>query len=915
MDGKIHEIILQEIQQPLWDSWYIKEEIGRGASSVVYRIEAKREQRTDVSALKIEPLVADEDVYTDPVQRADFLEKKRIDAENETTIMYKLRRSPYIVWYEDEAIKPLKHDGKELGYYLLIRMEFLHSVQQLMKARKFDTSEENVAKLAVEIGSGIKAAHDFGVIHRDIKPGNFFVDDDGTYKLGDFNISKKSVTSRSFAGTEGYIAPEIYRAKYRSDMPYTAQADIYSFGIALYCMMNDYKFPFGDKCLPDVAIERRMNGEKLPPPRHASPNFARIILKACEYGLNQRYKSMDEMLEDLKAYYASSDSTVLLSPENSDTIVVLPKGLSEEQTANRLNSRIGRSVAANAAQSGKPTPVQPMKQLRKNSPSQQQTPPQQYQQNPYQQQNPQYTGYPQSGYPTGQNPAYPNQQPYPQQGYGGAYPTNYPNQNGQQPSPPYVNGYYGENTYGGDSGNSGSETASKFIVIAVVLLLMVILGGLLFFVLRPKDDEGDKALDEKGVSYSEDDMTTEETEPATEEEPTTEETTTTVYVKPTTTTTVTAYTMSITTAKTTTTSKVTTTDKKSEAVLYSDELTLNVGMTGELTLVSYPDGSGPDDALWSSSNSKIATVDKKGRVTAVKEGECMILVTFSNNKNVSAVAKITVTAPTDPTSGNVGAANIANGGYACTDGETIYISDGTNLYTVSGNDLTTVKDSVGAIYINPVGNKLYFCNSADNNKLCSVNKDGSGYKVINDAYTYELIYYKDWLYFSELDGNTHYISRMKPNGGNHQRLAQINCWYMTIYNDRIYYVNYDKGFNIESMALDGAGTQTVVNDECSDLCIDGGKIYFASSRESRWLYSANIDGSDVKLLRDEYTKNINVKGNVIYCTDENSNLNKVSTDGITTMRFTKDQINFLVVIGGYVYYQSANGELYTIEAN
>lgn len=300
--------IIAEIKQPLWHNWYITGEVGSGASSVVYRIEAKRENRTDVSALKVEPITLDDVLYLDDKKKADYLEKKRQAAVNETGIMYKLRKCPYIVGYEDEDIRKLENTE---GYVLLIRMEYLECLQTQVKEGRFDRSESNVLKLAYEIGSGIKAAHDIGVIHRDVKPANFFVSaEDGTYKLGDFNISKTSASARSFAGTEGYIAPEIYRAKRSVENVYTKQADIYSFGICLYQLMNDYCFPFEDNCLADEAIDRRMSGEPLPVPKNASQEFGRIILKACAYELNDRYTTIDEMLADISALRYSGAASV-----------------------------------------------------------------------------------------------------------------------------------------------------------------------------------------------------------------------------------------------------------------------------------------------------------------------------------------------------------------------------------------------------------------------------------------------------------------------------------------------------------------------------------------------------------------------------------------------------------------------------
>ncbi len=298
----IFKIVLEQIKQPLWSNWYIKEEIGSGASSVVYRIEAERGGRTDVSALKIEPVTLGDVLIDDDARIEEQLEKKRLEAVNETTIMYNLKDCRYIVGYQDEDIFPIEHEGRKIGYCLIIRMEYLDCLQKLMRSRQLDLSEENIQKFARQISKAIQAAHSQDIIHRDIKPANFFVGPDGTFKLGDFNISKKSFSARSFAGTEGYIAPEIYRAKIGVETEYTKQADIYSFGICLYQLMNNYYFPFEEiSDSTEEAIDRRMRGEPLPMPRNGSPDFAGIILHACEFDPAIRYQTIDEMLADLEA--------------------------------------------------------------------------------------------------------------------------------------------------------------------------------------------------------------------------------------------------------------------------------------------------------------------------------------------------------------------------------------------------------------------------------------------------------------------------------------------------------------------------------------------------------------------------------------------------------------------------------------
>lgn len=296
----IHDIILKQLPQPLWDCWYVRELIGIGASSRVYRIEAKREHRTDVSALKIVPIMPDENI-SDKAERAADLEKKRKLAVNETSIMYKLRKEPYIILYEDEQIRPVRSGNNIIGYCLLIRMELLTGVQDMISSGSFDASEKNVLRLACDIAGGISSAHAVNVIHRDIKPANFFVSDSGRFLLGDFDISKRAITSCSFAGTEGYIAPEVRRIRSGETAEYTDKADIYSFGISLYYLMNDMHLPFPENSPSDIISA---------PPVNASPEFAAIILKACAFSPDDRYSTINEMLSDLRKLSGSSETAM-----------------------------------------------------------------------------------------------------------------------------------------------------------------------------------------------------------------------------------------------------------------------------------------------------------------------------------------------------------------------------------------------------------------------------------------------------------------------------------------------------------------------------------------------------------------------------------------------------------------------------
>ena len=294
------EKILEQIQQPLWEHWYIKEKIGSGAYSCVFKVEAKRSsRRVNSAALKIQPITANGREFINEDDKRAYIERRKARADSEAEIMLDLRRFPNIVFYEDEDIRELIIDGKFEGYYSLLRMELLTSVVDLIHKKQFDFTRKNIIKLATDIGKGLNGAHSCGVIHRDIKPDNFFVDAYGTYKIGDFNVAKMSDSARTMAGTPGYIAPEVYSAKSDIDAVYTYQADIYSFGICLYRLTNDMLYPFEDTDDTETAHSRRYKGEKLRPPKNADPALASIILKACEFSAEDRYDDMLELLMDL----------------------------------------------------------------------------------------------------------------------------------------------------------------------------------------------------------------------------------------------------------------------------------------------------------------------------------------------------------------------------------------------------------------------------------------------------------------------------------------------------------------------------------------------------------------------------------------------------------------------------------------
>lgn len=120
---------------------------------------------------------------------------------------------------------------------------------------------------------------------------------------------------------------------------------------------------------------------------------------------------------------------------------------------------------------------------------------------------------------------------------------------------------------------------------------------------------------------------------------------------------------------------------------------------------------------------------------------------------------------------------------------------------------------------------------------------------------------------------------MNPDSLEVTILYDCREWYMSIYNDRIFFCNCDDNYNIYSMNLDGTDCKSIYYGECYDLCIVNNKIYFSQGAHSRQLYSIDLDGSNSTLLRDSYTIYTNYRDDKLYYVDSEGLLCKCNLDG------------------------------------
>lgn len=158
---------------------------------------------------------------------------------------------------------------------------------------------------AIQIGQGIQAAHERGIIHRDIKPQNIIMAPGGVLKVTDFGIAKamesdKTIAGGTALGSVHYISPEQARGGFTD-----FRSDIYSLGIVLYEMLAG-RVPFDGDSPVSVALmhieEEPVNVKCVN--MDVPADLAYVTMKAMNRDQNKRYQKMQELLEDLRAVLA-----------------------------------------------------------------------------------------------------------------------------------------------------------------------------------------------------------------------------------------------------------------------------------------------------------------------------------------------------------------------------------------------------------------------------------------------------------------------------------------------------------------------------------------------------------------------------------------------------------------------------------
>lgn len=263
----------------------IIENVGNGGMATVYR--AKDNVLNRFVAVKI---LRDEFTTDD-----EFIKRFRSEAQAVASLNH-----PNIVGVYDVG-----NEGNL--YYIVMELVQGKTLKEVI-AEEGKLSWKWSINVAIQIASALETAHKNNIVHRDIKPHNIIITEEGVAKVTDFGIAKavSNSTITAFGTTIGsvhYFSPEHARGGYTD-----AKSDLYSLGVVMYEMVTG-KVPFDADTPVSIALMHMQ--EKAIEPAILNPTIPnsvnKIIIKAMQKDANLRYQSASEMLKDLNMALKNPD--------------------------------------------------------------------------------------------------------------------------------------------------------------------------------------------------------------------------------------------------------------------------------------------------------------------------------------------------------------------------------------------------------------------------------------------------------------------------------------------------------------------------------------------------------------------------------------------------------------------------------
>ena len=282
----------------LGNRYEIIEKIGNGGMATVYKAVDKILKRNVAVKILRDEFTTDE----------EFI--KRFEAEAQSAARL---TNPNIVSIYDVG-------AEENLYYIVMELIQGKTLKEIIIEERGPLPWKWSVNVAIQIASALEVAHRNNIIHRDIKPHNIIITEDGIAKVTDFGIAKavSNSTITAFGTTIGsvhYFSPEHARGGFTD-----AKSDLYSLGVVMYEMVTG-RVPFDADTPVSVALKHMQ--EEPEEPIELNPNIPvavnKIIMKALQKDTTLRYQSSTEMLVDLRKALKDPDGDFVDEKEYDPT--------------------------------------------------------------------------------------------------------------------------------------------------------------------------------------------------------------------------------------------------------------------------------------------------------------------------------------------------------------------------------------------------------------------------------------------------------------------------------------------------------------------------------------------------------------------------------------------------------------------
>ena len=263
----------------LGNRYEILEKIGSGGMATVYKARCHVLNRYVAVKILRDEFTTDE----------EFIKRFQAEAQAAASLTHPNIVSIYDVGVEDNL------------YYIVMELIQGKTLKEIIVEEQGPLSWKWSINVAIQIASALEVAHKNNIVHRDIKPHNIIITEDGIAKVTDFGIAKavSNSTITAFGTTIGsvhYFSPEHARGGFTD-----AKSDLYSLGVVMYEMVTG-RVPFDADTPVSIALKHMQ--EEPVEPIQINPNIPvavnKIIMKALKKDVTLRYQTSTEMLRDLR---------------------------------------------------------------------------------------------------------------------------------------------------------------------------------------------------------------------------------------------------------------------------------------------------------------------------------------------------------------------------------------------------------------------------------------------------------------------------------------------------------------------------------------------------------------------------------------------------------------------------------------